>query len=211
MKSNKIYRIEVIFSLLFFFTTSLFSQNFILNDDDLIDKRVKEKITQIGKEVKVKLGTNIYVYVKASLGLKNDINTKDKIAFIKNFESKIQKSLVKPYVLLTMSIEDMHVNLLKSKNLDVALDKDEILDGYVVPLLASKDKNTLFAKVSAAILNGYAAIADTLAEDKDIKLESSIGNAGKVSGTIWRVFMYTLVIIGLLLYTYAILRKRKNK
>lgn len=211
MKSNKIYRIGVIFSLLFFFTTSLFSQNFILNDDDLIDKRVKEKITQIGKEVKVKLGTNIYVYVKASLGLKNDINTKDKIAFIKNFESKIQKSLVKPYVLLTMSIEDMHVNLLKSKNLDVALDKDEILDGYVVPLLASKDKNTLFAKVSAAILNGYAAIADTLAEDKDIKLESSIGNAGKVSGTIWRVFMYTLVIIGLLLYTYAILRKRKNK
>ena len=85
----------------------------------------------------------------------------------------------------------------------------DILEGYIVPLLASQDKNTLFAKVSAATLNGYAAIADTLAEAKQIKLETSIGNAGKVSSTIWRVLMYTLVVLGLLAYTYAILRKRK--
>ena len=71
------------------------------------------------------------------------------------------------------------------------------------------EKNTLFAKVSAATLNGYAAVADTIAESKNVKLESSIGNAGKVSSTIWRVVMYTLVILGLLAYTYAILKKRK--
>ena len=44
---------------------------------------------------------------------------------------------------------------------------------------------------------------------KNIKLENSIGNSGKVSGTIWRVFMYTLVVVALLVYTYAVLRKRK--
>ena len=51
-------------------------------------------------------------------------------------------------------------------NFKISLNKNDILDGYVVPLLASKDKNTLFAKVSAATLNGYAAIADILAESK---------------------------------------------
>ena len=79
----------------------------------------------------------------------------------------------------------------------------------MIPLLASKDKNTLYSKVSAATLNGYAAIGDMLAESKEIELESSIGNAGKISGTIWRVFMYTLIVIGLLAYTYAILKRRK--
>ena len=108
-----------------------------------------------------------------------------------------------------MSVEDMYVNLIHTKQLDGILDKDDILDGYVVPLLASKDKNTLFAKVSASMLNGYAAIADTIAENKNIKLETSIGNQGKVSSTIWRVLMYFLIITGLLAYTYAVLRKKK--
>ena len=101
------------------------------------------------------------------------------------------------------------MNLLFSDDLKEVINKDEILDGYVVPLLASKDKNTLFAKVSAASLNGYAAIADIIAEAQNIKLESSIGNSGKVSSTIWRVVMYTLIVLGLLAYTYAILKKRK--
>ena len=202
-------KIGVIFSLLFFFCQSLNAQNFILNDDKLIDDRAKEKINQIGAETKSKLGVNIYIYAKSTLGLEENIKTKDKIDFIKNHESQIISSLEKPYVLLSLSVEETHVNLLFSDELKEVIDKNDILNGYVVPLLASKDKNTLFAKVSAATLNGYAAIADTIAESKNIKLESSIGNAGKVSSTIWRVVMYTLVILGLLAYTYAILKKRK--
>ena len=45
-------KIGVIFSLLFFFCQNLNAQNFILNDDKLIDDRAKEKINQIGDEVK---------------------------------------------------------------------------------------------------------------------------------------------------------------
>ena len=202
-------KIGVIFSLLFFLCQNLNAQEFILNDDKLIDNRAKEKINQIGAETKSKLGVNIYVYAKSNLGLDENIKTKDKIDFIKNHESQIISSLEKPYVLLSLSVEETHVNLLFSDELKEVIDKNDILNGYVVPLLASKDKNTLFAKVSAATLNGYAAIADTIAESKKIKLESSIGNAGKVSSTIWRVVMYTLVILGLLAYTYAILKKRK--
>jgi len=210
MKKLNFIKIGVIFSLLFFFCQNLSAQNFILNDDKLIDDRAKEKINQIGDETKSKLGVNIYIYAKSTLGLDENIKTKDKIEFIKNYESQILTTLEKPYVLLSMSIEETHVNLILSDDIDKnVLDKNDILDGYVVPLLASKDKNTTFAKVSASALNGYAAIADKLAESKNIKLESSIGNSGKVSGTIWRVVMYTVVILGLFTYTYAMLRKRK--
>ena len=209
MKKLNFLKIGVIFSLLFFFCQNLSAQEFILNDEKLIDDRAKEKINQIGAETKSKLGVNIYIYAKSTLGLDENIKTKDKIDFIRNNESKIIATLEKPYVLLSISVEETHVNLLFSDELKDVLDKNDILNGYVVPLLASKDKNTLFAKVSAATLNGYAAVADTIAESKNIKLESSIGNTGKVAGTIWRVLMYTLVVLGLLAYTYAVLKKRK--
>lgn len=209
MKKINSIKIGVIFSLLFFFCQNLSAQNFILNDDKLIDDRAKEKINQIGAETKSKLGVNIYIYAKSTLGLDANIKTKEKIEFIKNHENQIVATLEKPFVFLSISVEETHVNLTFSEDLKDIIDKNDILDGYVVPLLASKDKNTLFAKVSAATLNGYAAIADTIADAKGIKLESSIGNAGKVSSTIWRVVMYTLIILGLLAYTYAVLKKRK--
>ena len=98
-----------------------------------------------------------------------------------------------------------------SDDLKDIINKDEILGGYVIPLLASKDKNTLMAKASAATLNGFAQIADSIAESKNIKLNSSIGHEGKTTGTIWKVFMYTLVITGVLLYIVIIMREKKYK
>ena len=181
MKKLNSLRVGVILSLLFLFCQNLTAQTLILNDDKLIDDRAKEKINQIGAETKSKLGVNIYVYTKSTLGLDENIKTKDKLEVIKNHENQLLTTLEKPYVLLSVFVEETHVNLLFSDELKDVLNKDDILDGYVVPLLASKDKNTLFAKVSAATLNGYAAVADTIAESKNVKLESSIGNAGKIS------------------------------
>ncbi len=209
MKKLKFLKIGVIFSLLFFFCQNLTAQNFIINDDKLIDDRAKEKINQIGDEVKSKLGVNIYIYVKSTLGLDENIKTKEKIDIIKNNENQIISKLENPYVFLSIAVEETHVNLLSSDDLKTIVNKNDILDGYVVPLLASKDKNTLFSKVSAASLNGYGAIADAIAESKNIKLESSIGSDGKISSTIWRVMMYTIVVLALFAYTYAVLIKRK--
>ncbi len=208
MNNLKDFKVAVFLLLLFLFN-NLNASNFVLSDDGLIDPRAITKINQIGAEAKEKLSVNIYVYAKKSLNLQKNITIQDKIKYIKNYESEIEKSLTKPYVLLTMSVEDTHVNLIVSSKMKEVIDKNDILNGYVVPLLASKDKNSTFAKASAAILNGYAAIADTIAESKNIKLESSIGSSGKVAGTIWKVFMYSLVLVGILLYTFAVLRRKK--
>lgn len=207
-KLNLSFKVAV-FSLLLFLSSNLYASKFVLSDDGLIDPRTITKVEEIGNEVQSKLGVNIYVYAKQSLGLDKNISTEEKIKYIKSFESQITPNLIKPYVLLTMSIEDTHVNLIESSNLKEIVDKNEILNDYVVPLLASKDKNSTFSKASAAILNGYAAVADIIAESKGIELESSIGSGGKVAGTIWKVFMYSIVVVGILLYTFITLRRKK--
>ena len=209
MKRFNSFKVGVIFSLLLFLFTNSFATNFIINDDNLIDSRAKTKIDEIGGEVKAKLGVNVYVHVKGTLGLDSKMPTKEKIEYIKTYESNILRDLESPYVILTVALEETHVNLYFSESLKDIIDKNSILNDYVVPLLASKDKNTLPSKIRSAALNGYSRVADSLANSKNIVLEKNIGNEGKVSSTIWRVFVYFLVISGLLAYTYAVLKKRK--
>lgn len=209
MKALKTLKVAV-FALLLFFMTHASAQNFILNGDNyIVDQRAQQKILEIANEVKTKTNTNIYLYVKNSYGMAKQMPMNEKIQIINKTEEQLLNTLQKPYALLTISVEDVHVNLITSKKLESILDKNDILNGYVIPLLASKDKNQLYAKVSAAVLNGYAQIADEIAKSQNIKLESSIGSQGKLTGTIWKVFMYSVIIIGILLYTFAVLKRRK--
>lgn len=210
---KKINFLSRVFALLFFI--SIYSQanqtNFLLSNDPVIDKRALDKITEIGNEVKSKIGVNIYVYAKNNYIDEEIKDIKKRIQIIKDTESNITKNLNGSYVLITLALELTHVNIITSDDIKPLIDKDDILNGYIIPLLASKDKNTLYAKASAAVLNGYAQVGDVLAESKGIKLDSSIGSAGKTSGTIWKMFMYTLVFGGIILYTFAILRQKKFK
>ena len=114
-------------------------------------------------------------------------------------------------MVLTFSLDQTHVNLLRSKDLVKALDKDDILDSYVIPLLASKDKNSTLAKVSAAVLNGYDEIAAQIVKSKGLeKLDSALGDSGRTFSAIWRVLMYSLVLFGIIAYTFIILRSKKK-
>jgi hypothetical protein len=200
-----------IFLLTFLTLTTLFANNFILKHDGLIDQRAQDKIKEIGAEVKTKLDANIYVYMTENIGINPNADMKTKVTQMRAFEKDISKNLNGTYALLVLAIDQHHANVIMSENLKSIVDKDTVLDEYVIPLLASKDKNTLFAKTSAAALNGYAHIADTIAASKNIELVSSIGSGGKTASTIWKVFMYSVVLIGILLYTFIILRERKIK
>ena len=184
---------------------------FILNHDGLMDKRAQNKIIEIGKEAKQKLGINIYLNLKEDNGIDTLLNREDRIRLMKQKEKELVKKLKQPYAVLSIAVNQMYANILISSDLENIINKDDILDNYVIPLLASKDKNTLFAKTSASSLNGFAQIADSVADSKNIKLISSIGSAGKTAGTIWKVFIYTLVIVGLVLYIVIIMREKKYK
>jgi len=204
-------RLKILFLFVIYFTT-LNANEFILLHDGLIDKRAQDKIEQIGQEVKSKLQTNIYVHIIENNGINTKLPRKQRIIKMREYDQKIisQVSNKSNYIILTLVIDQMYANILMSKNFDNIIDKNDILDGYVIPLLASKDENTLFAKTSASCINGYAQIADTLAKYKHIELKSSIGNAGKTAGTIWKVFMYSLVLFGIIAYAIIVMRQRKT-
>lgn len=204
--------IRLLFLGFFIGTSSLLAANdFTLDSGSLIDKRTVIKINEIGNELKNKTRISIYVHVKNNFGMKTNITTKEKIAFIKEYEQRLVQNLEKPYVVLTFSLDQTHVNLLRSKDLLKALDKDDILDSYVIPLLASKDKNSTLAKVSAAVLNGYDEIAAQLVSFKGIeKLDSALGDSGRTFSAIWRVLMYSLVLFGIIAYTIIVLRSKKK-
>jgi len=216
---KKVFKIGATLLLLFF---SLFAKAevneslmdidspFVLKGKENIDPRALYKIDSMGKELYSKSGIGVYLYAVNRYGKSHFLDMKEKISYIKSFEQNITKNLTAPYIVLTLSLDDTHVNIITSPDIKGIVDKDKILDRHIVPLLASKDKNSLYAKVSAAMLNGYAAIVDEVAQKSNIKLKSSIGSGGAIASTIWRVFMYSVIVIGLLVYTYAILRARKS-
>ncbi len=206
-----------LFAIIFIFFSYANGENFILNTGGLLDQRAAEKINTIGTEVKGKLNVNIYLDIKGDNGINTELERENRIALMKQKEAdlvaSIQKDLntTRSFVILSLALDQKYTNILMSDDLKSIIDKDAILDGYVIPLLATQDKNTLNSKVSAATLNGYAEIADSLAKSKNIQLISSIGSEGKVASSIWKVFMYTLVVIGLILYVLIILKEKKIK
>jgi len=202
----------VFLTLLLFFIPTLQASTtpYILSHDELIDPRAIAKINEIGTEVETKTGVKIYLFVKENYGIDDSLTMKEKFEKIKIYENQLLHNLNTPYVLITMSLDQTHLNLFTSPELDSIIDKNEILNDYIIPLLASKDKNKLFSKVSAALLNGYAQIGDEIAASKNIKLESSIGSGGKTFGTIWKVFMYFIIVTGLVAYTIAVLKSKKR-
>jgi len=205
-------KIKLLLLLSLLFSSLYANQNpYILTHDGLIDQRAQDKILEIGDESKKKLAVNLYIDVKENNGIDPKAPREIRQKLMKAKDAVILKNLQSPYAVLVISVDQLYTNILISEDLKNIIDKDDILDNYVIPLLASKDKNTLFAKTSAAVLNGFAQMADSVANSKDIKLDSSIGSEGKTAGTIWKVFMYTLVLIGIFLYVVIILREKKYK
>jgi len=213
MKEGTVLKFKILL-MLFLACSTLFANelNFILKHDGLIDQRAQDKINEIGLEAKQKLDVELYVYMIENNGIRLSLKREDRIKLMREFEKNITNSIkAKDFAVLVLSIDQQYASILLSNSLKSILDKDTILDDYVIPLLASKDKNTLFAKTSAATLNGYAQMADSIAEDKNIELKSSMGSGNKTMTSIWKVFMYSVVLFGIIAYTIIVLRERKVK
>jgi len=207
--------LKFIFSILTtaFLLTSLYgNQNpYVLLHDGLIDQRAQGKIFQIGSEVQSKLGVKLYAFIKEDNGMNPKLPFKERKALMKKYEKMITKDLEGSYAVLALVLDQRHATILMTDDLKEIIDKRDVLDGYVTPVLASKDKNTLFTKTSAAILNGYAQMADSVAEARGVELMSSIGSGNKTFSTIWKMFMYTLVLGGIILYAIIVMKEKKYK
>ncbi len=222
---NLLKNIGVLFALLLTTSTLLFSNTdttsvpnikninsrFIVHGKESIDPRTENKIDEIGDELFVKTGINLYIYASINLTSKEFSDTKSKIEFIKSFEHNLTKKLDNPFTLLALSFNEQYINILSSDNLNSSYNKDNILDGYIIPILASHDKNSLESKLSLAILNGYSELADELAKSKGTELKSTLKGNGRTFAKYWKIFMYLTILGGLIFYFYGLWQSKENR
>ncbi len=183
-------------ALLFIAIPLFAAQNFILLNDGILPDKTINKINEIGNELYKKSGVGVYVAVVKRMPTKK----------ITDFEKNLTKQLKSPYVLLTLSIKDHKVDIVNSKGLKNKFDKESILSplpwkGTIIPILTSHSKNPK-AAIEAAILNGYADIAEQIADSYGIDLKSAIGSVNKNIYYWLRVLFYSIIALVIAKYLF---------
>jgi hypothetical protein len=170
-------------------------------NDGLVNDRAVREIEKIGNEVKDKTGISIYLCAKKSIN-----NQK-----IKVFEKKLSQKLNKPFILLAMAANEQKVDILTSPQTSDLIDINDILSpfsGTIIPILTERKGED---KYSAAMLNGYADIADRVAEKIGVKLTTSVGNINRILINILRIIVYGSFLYFIIMYTRKKIQAKKNK
>ena len=172
----------------------------IENDDILMPKAVK-KIEEIGLELQEKTGVSLYLSAKKSLDGKSIIQ----------YEKSLNKILKKPFILLCFAKDEKKVDIISSPEVMKSFDKEAVLSpfsGTIIPLLVAKNKKD--DKYTAALFNGYADIADQVADSYNVELASSIGNTNRNIINLLRFVIYTSILIALAVYIVKKIKRRKQ-
>jgi len=84
--------------------------------------------------------------------------------------------------------------------------------GTIIPLLAGKAKpGEVLGKYSASMFNGYADIAEQIADSKNVKLENAVGSVNQIAIFVIKVIFYGIVLIGIYMYIKRkLFIRRKN-
>ena len=84
--------------------------------------------------------------------------------------------------------------------------------GTIIPLLAGKaKKGEILGKYSASMFNGYADIAEQIADSKEIILENAVGNSNQNSILLVKVLFYGFIVYAIFLYTKRKLYARRKR
>ncbi len=185
------------FILIFIFLLSqslALGANFVINNDEIISQKVSVKLNEIGSELYAKSGINLAV------GIYKDGELE---ALFK------EQNLSSPYAFLLLIKDKKKVEIFADANTSKLFNKGQILSvnpesGTIIPILVSKNGKDVY---NAAILNGYADIAEQIASNLNLQLESSVGNSNKTTLNFLRFFIYGLVAFFIIVIFY---KKVKN-
>ncbi|WP_321779339.1 3-dehydroquinate dehydratase [Sulfurimonas sp.] len=84
--------------------------------------------------------------------------------------------------------------------------------GTIIPLLAGKaKKGEVLGKYSAAMFNGYADIAEQIADSKGIVLQNAVGNANQNSILFVKVLFYGFLVYAIFMYIKRRIFIRRQK
>ena len=185
------------FILIFIFLLSqslALGANFVINNDEILSQKVSVKLNEIGSELYAKSGINLVVGVYKDGELE---------ALFK------EQNLSSPYAFVLLIKAKKKVEIFADANTSKLFNKEQILSvnpesGTIIPILVSKNGKDVY---NAAILNGYADIAEQIASSLNLQLESSVGNSNKTTLNFLRFFIYGLVAFFIIVIFY---KKVKN-
>lgn len=188
------------------FSIPLKANDFILANDNILNKQLVAKISAIGEEMLAK--SEIFVGIVAL----DTLNGKT----LKDATLSHTTNLKKPYIILSLVKKEHIVDIFESdKDLLNYFDKNQVLSvipgrGTIIPILANTKKDSE-PSYDAALLNGYADIVEQIAKNKNIELQTAIGNSNKNTINIFRTIFYAGILIVLITFLYYKFRKKYAK
>ncbi|WP_314978491.1 hypothetical protein [Campylobacter rectus] len=170
----------------------------VLVNQNILSPAVSEKIAVLGEELASKSGVFAGVAVYESVDGKT----------LK--EAAAQLNLTPPYALLMLAKTERKVEIFADPQTLKLFDKEKILSPYpnsgsILPILASKNGKDIF---NAAVLNGYADLAEQIAASKGVSLQNAVGNQNRLTLDAFRIFIYGSIA---LVICAAIFRKFRRK
>ena len=211
----------------FVFQTSL-SADYLYKDEVIFNPSFNESVETLGSELYQKTGISLRLLMLKELP--NKIH-------IVEYEKELMKNFSEPTIFLTFSEMDSKVDILASDpSLYKYFNKKQILSpvsspvqafivallnfdfsdmtsgGTILPLLAQKaKKGEVLGKYSGSMFNGYADIAEQIADSKGVVLEHAVGNANKKSILLIKIIFYGFLFYGIFMYIKRRLYFRRKR
>lgn len=169
-----------------------------LINQNIIKQHALDKVTELSTELYSKTGVSLVIHLLENTG-----------SNILDYESNLSKKTTAPYVILVFSAQEQKVDIVSSPELEGVVNKNEILNTFIIPILAAQDKNSVETRYSAAVLNGVAEIADRVADSKSVVLVSSIGSESRNFMQGLRGVFYGIVFVAVGMYLYRLYQRRR--
>ncbi len=182
----------VFIAALLLLTVSSADAKFVHNEN-IINEKTVLKLEEIADELDKKTGVHLHLYAVQSINGEK----------ISQYSKKLAKQFKEPYIILIFSKKEKKVDIISSKEESKKFDKEEVLSPYsgtIIPILVTKTKSSIKVddKESAALLNGYADIAEQVAKYHNIELKSGIGSTNRDIINYLRFVFYGIILISLI-------------
>lgn len=183
----------------------LFSQSYVLqNQGNILSPKSIGFIEQLSQELFEKTGVALYVAVADNLQGSGDAKETRK-----EWKQNLLQSLSSPYGVIFLVKSHKKIDIVLQPQIK-GIDVNEIITEYMVPILM-QEKGLPNPKVSASILNGYAQLADEIAEHYHQSLQNNliVDKSGSRNLVRYSIYLMLGIMFTIIALIYVFGRKKK--
>ncbi len=180
-----------LFIISLFLSTALIS-DFILKDELGLRKEFHDEVEKIATELFQKTSIEMFMLI---------LHTTNGENITKIAKEELAKHSDQSLILAFTEVEKK-VDIVATSSVLKLFDKEQVLSpfpwkGTILPILGERIKKDPREKYSVALFNGFADIAEQIANSKKVVLESAVGNANKFVLNIVRAIFYFIITLAL--------------